>query len=183
MQLRNNSSRHGALALAAHWMTALLVLASWLLGTCGDLLPRGTPSEVGLIVHMCMGLTVLMILLPRLAWRLIDQQPSPERTHLGVWGERASTIVHYALYALLFAVLILGILTQFMRGHPLPILGLFEIASPLSADRSLARSLKNVHGWLADGILILAALHAGAAILHHWVLRDNTLRRMLPISR
>src|SRR5713101_3550124 len=114
MQWRNDSSRYGALALAAHWMTALLVLASWLLGTYGDLLPRGTPSEVGLIVHMCMGLTVLIVLLPRLAWRLIDQQPSPERTHLGVWGERASTIVHYALYALLFAVLILGILTQFM---------------------------------------------------------------------
>jgi cytochrome b561 len=71
MQLRNNGSRYGALALAAHWMTALLVLASWLLGTYGDLLPRGTPGEVGLIVHMCMGLTVLMISLPRLAWRLI----------------------------------------------------------------------------------------------------------------
>jgi len=183
MQLRNNSSRYGALALAAHWMTALLVLASWLLGTYGDLLPRGTPGEVGLLVHMCLGLTVLLILLPRLAWRLIDQQPNPERTHLGVWGERASTIVHYALYALLLAVPILGILTQFMRGHPLPIFGLFKIASPLSADRSLARSLKDVHGWLADGVLILAALHAAAAILHHWVLRDNTLRRMLPILR
>src|SRR5882762_9948450 len=88
MQWRNNSSRDGALALAAHWLTALLVLASWLLGTYGDLLPRGTPGEVGLIVHMCMGLTVLMILLQRLAWRLIDQQPIPEPTHLGVWGDR-----------------------------------------------------------------------------------------------
>jgi cytochrome b561 len=122
-------------------------------------------------------------LFPRLAWRLIDQQPIPERTDLGVWGERASTIVHYALYALLLAVPIFGILTQFMRGHPLPIFGLFEIASPLSADRSLARFLKDVHGWLADGVLILAALHAAAAILHHWVLRDNALRRMLPILR
>jgi cytochrome b561 len=75
MQLRNNGSRYGALALAAHWMTALLVVASWLLGTYGDLLPRGTPGQVGLIVHMCMGLTVLMISLSRLAWRLIDQQP------------------------------------------------------------------------------------------------------------
>src|SRR2546429_9810993 len=101
MQLGNRSSRDGGLGLAAHWMTVLLVLASWLLGTYGDLLPRGTPGEVGLLVHMCLGLTVLLILLPRLAWRLIDQQPNPERTHLGVWGERASTTVHYALYAFL----------------------------------------------------------------------------------
>jgi cytochrome b561 len=137
MHLRNNSSRYGALALAAHWITAFLVVASWLLGTYGDLLPRGTPGEVGLMVHMCMGLTVLMISLPRLAWRLIDQQPIRERTHLGVWGERASTIVHYALYALLFTVPIFGILTQFMRGHPVPIFGMFEIASPLSAIEAL----------------------------------------------
>ncbi|WP_247992267.1 cytochrome b/b6 domain-containing protein [Bradyrhizobium sp. 186] len=117
------------------------MLASWLLGTYGDLLLRGALGEVGSTVHMCMGLTVLMILLPRLAWRLIDQQPIPEQTHLGVCEKRASTIAHYALYVLLFAVPILGILTQFIRGHPLPIFGLFEIASPLSADQSLARSL------------------------------------------
>jgi cytochrome b561 len=183
MQLRNSTSHYGTLAVAAHWATALLVIAAWLLGSYGGLLPRGTSREIGLIVHMCMGLAVLLILVPRLIWRLTDQQPVPESTPLGAWGERASTFVHYALYALLLAVPTLGILTQFARGHPLPIFGLFDIASPLPADRTLARSMKDLHGLFADGILILAGLHAGAAIIHHWILRDRTLRRMLPILR
>jgi cytochrome b561 len=71
---------------------------------------------------------------------------------------------------------------QFARGNALPVFGLFEIASPWSANRSFARSMKDVHEVLANTLVILAVLHAAAALAHHWLLRDRTLLRMLPWS-
>ena len=71
-------------------------------------------------------------------------------------------------------------MVQFARGHALPLFGLGEIASPWPADRTFARSVKGVHELLANALIILALLHAAAALAHHWFLRDRTLRRMLP---
>jgi cytochrome b561 len=69
---------------------------------------------------------------------------------------------------------------QFARGEPLPLFGLCEIPSPWTVDRAFARSVKEVHEVLANALVMLAALHAVAALIHHWVFRDRTLARMLP---
>jgi cytochrome b561 len=78
------------------------------------------------------------------------------------------------------AVPVAGIVLQFARGNAVSIFGLFDIVSPWTADRALARSVKEIHDILANTLVILAALHAAAAIFHTVVLRDRTLRRMLP---
>ena len=80
------------------------------------------------------------------------------------------------------AVPLVGMAVQFARGNPLPVFGLFDIASPWSADRAFARNLKGIHELLAHGLLALAALHAAAALVHHWVFKDRALTRMLPGS-
>jgi cytochrome b561 len=96
--------------------------------------------------------------------------------------DRAARVAHYALYALLVAVPIAGIVVQFARGDALPVFGVFEISSPWLVDRAFARSVKEVHEVLANALVIFAGLHAGAALVHHWVFRDRTLVRMLPGS-
>jgi cytochrome b561 len=89
-------------------------------------------------------------------------------------------LMHYVLYGLLIAAPVSGIILQFARGDSLPLFGLTEIASPWAPDRALARSVKEVHEVTANALVIIAAFHATAALLHHWVLRDRTLMRMLP---
>jgi cytochrome b561 len=89
-------------------------------------------------------------------------------------------VSHYLLYGLLIAVPIAGIVLQFARGDALPIFGVADIASPWVKDRAFARSVKEVHEVLAHALMIVAAFHAAAALLHHRVLRDRTLSRMLP---
>ena len=95
----------------------------------------------------------------------------------------AARIAHYALYALLVAVPVAGIVLHFARGDALPLLGLAEIPSPWIKDRAFARNVKGVHEILAHALVILALFHAAAALIHHWVFRDRTLVRMLPRSR
>ena len=180
MQMRNSPNHFGIVAISFHWLTVALVILAWTLGTFGDELPRGPARSLGLLMHISAGVTILLLLCARAAWRIGDPPPPVERTLLGKYGDLTSRVAHYALYVLLSAVGLTGIVLQFARGNALPIFGLLEIASPWPADRSFARSAKEVHEFLANSLVILAALHAIAALTHHWVFRDQTLVRMLP---
>lgn len=183
VSLRNSPERYGAVSQALHWLTAILVVAAWLLGTFDDVLPKGPARDAGLFAHMTFGLAMLALLAVRLPWRLVDRPPTPEPATAAIWAQRVAHFTHWMLYALLAGVVATGIVLQFARGRPLPLIGLAEIASPWPSDRAFARSVKGVHELFANALLVLAVLHATAALFHHWILRDRTLVRMLPRLR
>jgi cytochrome b561 len=180
MQLANTTTRYGAVPQILHWLTAIFVICGFMLGQFGDDLPKGNAQAIGLFIHMTLGQGVVVLLIARLAWRVANPPPLPQPTPLGrllVWTAKLS---HFALYALLLVVPFLGIIVQLKRGHALPVLGFWQFQSPWPADRNVAKTILGFHGWLADALLILAGVHAVAALVHHYVWRDLTLRRMLP---
>lgn len=183
MQYRNSPDGYGAIPKALHWTTVVLILAAWMLGQIGDDLPSRAAEAASLFIHMSAGLLVLAILALRFVWRLGDPPPPAEPTALGSWLDRLAHVAHYALYAMLIAVPVSGIVLQFARGRGVPLFGISEIASPWTANRAFSRNVKEVHEVLANALVILAAVHAAAALFHHWVLRDRTLVRMLPQFR
>lgn len=180
MQLRNSPERYGAVAQTLHWAVAVLVLLAWTTGSFHDDLPRGAARAADLLAHMSAGLAILAFACARLIWRMLDPPPRPEKTSLGIWADRGARLAHYALYALLIAIPVVGVAVQLVRGNPLPVFGLFEIHSPWPADRAFAHDLKEAHALLANSLLALAGLHAVAALVHHWIFRDRTMLRMLP---
>jgi cytochrome b561 len=178
MDIRNSQDNYGALARAAHWASALAVVAAFALGQLGE--EFGKANEATLVfAHVQAGLAVLALLAIRLAWRFVDPAPPPVASRFDPWAARAATLGHWALYALLLAVPLAGLVVLFARGQPLNVAGLVEIASPWVRDRALARSAKEIHEILSDALIALAALHALAALAHHYVFKDATLRRML----
>lgn len=179
MQLRNSAERYGAIPKFLHWLTVALVVVAWLLGTFGDDLPRGMAASAGLYAHISAGLAIMAVLVVRVIWRLADPPPPPEKTPFGKWLEIIGKLSPVALYGLLAATPIVGVLLQFSRGDALPVFGIMEVASPWVRDRAFAHSLKEVHEMLSNALIILAAFHAMAALVHHWVWRDRTLERML----
>ena len=180
MRLRSSVEGYGAVSQMMHWITVVLVILAWLLGQFDDVFPKGAARAAALFVHNSAGLAVIGILVLRLLWRFADPPPPTEPTILGAWLDRAGRLAHYLLYALLVAVPISGIVLQFARGDALPLFGLTEISSPWVRDRAFVRSVKEIHEMTANALIVLAALHAAAALVHHWVLRDRTLVRMLP---
>jgi cytochrome b561 len=182
MQYRNSATGYGAVPMSLHWLTAGLVVVAWLLGTFDDALPKGAARAYGLFAHMSAGLAVLIVLAVRLLWRTFDPPPQFEPSALGTWMDRAAHFAQYALYALMIAAVVSGVVLQFARGDSLPLFGLSEIASPWAADRPFSRNVKEVHELLTNGLVIFAGLHATASLFHHWILRDRTLLRMLPGS-
>jgi cytochrome b561 len=184
MKSAATNTEYGPFAKTLHWVTLLFVLAAWALGTFGDDLSEGPTRDAGLLTHIWIGLTVLVLALVRIPWRIANPAPRLVRTEfarwLVEWTDPAARIMHYVLYALLVLVPCVGIALQFARGHSLPIFGLAAIPSPWIADKALAGSLKEVHEILANLLVILALFHMTAALIHHWVFGDSTLRRMLP---
>ena len=180
MQLTNTKTRYGAGPQTLHWLTVLFVVAGWLLGQFGDVLPKGLPRAFGFWTHMTLGECVALLLVARLVWRIGIPPPPPEPTRFGRSREIVAKLSHFTLYALVVIVPFVGIVVQLRRGNALPVLGLWNMASPWPADRAVVRSVLGVHEILANALLILAGIHAHAALVHHYAFRDRTLARMLP---
>lgn len=178
---------YGPVAKTLHWATVAFVIVAWTLGTFGDELSEGRARDSGLLVHIWIGLTVLVIAFVRIPWRIANPPPRALPTEFGKWlvewTDPVSRVMHYVLYGLLVLAPVFGIALQFAQGHSLPLFGLAEIPSPWLADKAFAHSVKEVHEVLANLLVILAAFHMAAALLHHIVFGDNTLRRMLPGPR
>jgi cytochrome b561 len=152
MQWANSQARYGAVPQSLHWITAIFVICGFLLGQFGDALPKGSPRDVGLLVHMTLGQCVVALLVIRLLWRRVNPPPPPETTPFGRLLDIAAKASHFTLYGLLFVVPLLGMIVQLKRGNDLPIFAVWHVRSPWPVDRKLADSILSVHGTLADAL-------------------------------
>ena len=175
----DDGSSYDNVAIALHWTTAALVVANFVLAEVWDYFAKPTAHFLQ-ATHMSFGILLGAVVVTRLIWR---QMPGHQLSSLETgWVQLASKAGHYALYLLLVVEVGLGFFVQWVRGKPLSFFGLV-IPSPLAAmPRPVRHQITEVHNWVAWAIVIIAALHAGAALYHHYVLKDRVLRRMLPGS-
>ncbi len=177
--IRNTRDSWGWPARALHWVVALMVLGLFADGLLIDELPRdGRLFQIWL--HCAVGITALLIAGVGFLWWLANVVPA-EPAGTPQWQGRSAKLVHWALYALIFAITLTGwALTGAMR-QPVSIdlfgfIGVPQLVPAGSADHRL---LEEAHELLAYGVVALALLHAGAALYHHFVRRDAVLLRML----
>jgi cytochrome b561 len=167
--------RHDPVTIGLHWITAFLAGGLWTIGQTIDVFPNGPLRIDYRSVHIVFGVVLALVVLARLAWRLTRQQMlTPLDTGLLLIVARAT---HWALYALLVITLGLGVTYSLAQGEV--IFNVLHIA-PMTGDRALSRRLHGWHALAANATLIVAGVHAAAALFHHYVMRDATLRRMLP---
>jgi len=176
---RNTTRQWGWIAQSFHWLIATLVAVNMILGwIAADL--RLSPRKLELFLwHKSVGLTVLGLAGLRLLWRLSQVTPEIPVNH-SPWQQRLARMVHLGLYLFLFAVPLSGWLLNSAANVPLRWFGWFEIPALIEASKPLKTVLTNWHHWLFWALAILIVLHAGAALKHHFVDRDQVLRRMLP---
>lgn len=182
--VRAAAARYDSTTIALHWATALLVAVLWILGETVDFWPRGPLRLDHRSLHIVLGVLLGGVILVRLAWRAAGGARLPVEGPPLMAG--AARMVHWALYALVCLTIGLGVLNAFAHGDSLfglanlptwPAMG--PTVGP-AAGSALPRQIGEWHGLAANAVLILAGLHAAAALMHHYVLSDHTLRRMLP---
>lgn len=179
MPLIDTDDRYGTVSVLLHWATAALVVGLFGLGLWMTSLSYYDPwYRTGPWLHKGLGVALVTLLVLRLAWRAVNHRPAPEPGHSRT--ERvAARVAHLALYGLLFAVAVAGYLISTADGRPLEVFGWFEIPALVTGIPNQEDVAGEVHYWFAVSLVSLAAVHALAALKHHLLDRDRTLRRML----
>jgi superoxide oxidase len=182
MKFVPSSDRYSTLSIGLHWFMLMLLAAVYACAELRDFFPRGSDTVQALKTwHYTLGLSVLAVVLLRVAARALGPTPAitpaPPR-----WQLRLATVLQVALYALMFCLPLAGWLMLSARGTPIPFFGL-QLPALIAKNKDTADFIKEVHETGAAVGYFLIGAHAAAALFHHYFLRDNTLRRMLPRSR
>lgn len=174
--------RYGPVAIALHWIAAALILFNLAYGLYLVGLPLSPQKLRYFSYHKWIGVTVLLLSAARLLWRLTHRAPEMPAT-LPPWERRAAKASHALLYVLFFAAPLTGWLFSSASGFQTVYLGVLPIPDLLAKNREVADVLKVAHRWINYTMAAVVALHAAAALKHHFIDRDDVLARMLPRLR
>jgi len=173
------TNRYAPVLRRLHWLMAVLILLGYLAIEQRGLFERGTPARFAMVQsHFWIGLTVFGLALWRLLQRRRFGAPAVSPP-LPAWQSSIATLMHVALYAFFLVMPILGLATAWTDDKIL-YLPFTDLALPalLAPDKDLAHTLEDLHGTIGDVFYWVIGFHVVAAIYHHFVRRDDTLRRM-----
>ena len=164
-------------AIGLHWITAALVVIVGVLGLLHDSWPKGTQS-FWINIHALTGLLLWALVMVRIWWRRAHPPPTlpPEA---GALSRALARPAHLLLYALLFVIPLLGIVTFVWHGRAFDF-GLFKVDFGVQKNRAIFHPTEDIHGYLAYTLFTVAGLHALAALWHQFIRRDGLLSRMWP---
>jgi cytochrome b561 len=171
-------ARYDNVAIAFHWLLALMIFGSF----CVGLYMSGLPFSIQRVKlfnwHKWAGMTILALTLLRLLWRL--RHPPPPEAPAPHWQQVAAKATHRAMYALCVAIPLVGWAYSSAAGFQIVVYGVLPMPNLMAADPELAKAIKPVHAWLAYTLAALVVLHVSAGLKHHFVDHDGLLHRMRP---
>ena len=180
--MTTGTQRYTNVAIALHWLIALTILCTFVLGLyMSDL--QLSPAKLKLYsYHKWIGVTIFLLVFARIAWRL-GHRPPPPPAAMPAWQHSAASIAHVFLYALTLAIPLSGWLMSSATGFQVVYLGVLPIPDLLGKDKAMAEQLKELHEALNWLMVVVVALHIAAALKHHLIDRDDVLARMLPLVK
>jgi cytochrome b561 len=180
--IENTEDHYGAIAILFHWSVAFLVIGLAALGLYMVTLPDvgfNTKKVTLVLWHKEFGVLAFVLLAARLSWRVTQILPRLVE-NLPDWQKVAARFVHLSFYALLIALPMTGYLMSSAAGIPVSFFGLLMLPDLIHRDEDLFARYVAIHQFLGYVLILFIFVHAGAALRHHFVSKDDTLRKMLP---
>lgn len=176
MLFKNTYQRYGLVSIFLHWLMAVLIIGLLALGLYMVALPISLEKLKLYGWHKEFGMLVLFLVVFRLCWRLINITPTLSLP----WLEKiAARMVHWSFYLLMFAMPISGWLITSAANLPVSFFGLFVLPDLVSANENSRLLFQTIHQWLGYIFIAIIILHASAALKHHFINKDDILRRIL----
>ena len=175
MALKNTTETYGWLAKLLHWSVALLLVAMVIVGLIVSDMEPGPDKQQLEGIHISVGLLLLVLLTLRLGWKLLNPSPADPAEAPG-WQKTAAHLTHSGLYAAIYYQIALGIIGEGQR--PIAFFGIFEFGPLVARNREQHELMEKLHSWGWIIIAVLAGVHVLAALYHHFIQKDNVLRRM-----
>jgi cytochrome b561 len=169
---------YGTPAKIFHWLVVALLAVQYPIGWLMPDLHRNMQPGAPMIFHVSFGLTILLLIVLRLAWRL--SHPVAPESSLPIWQRLSSELVHWMLYVMVLATTVSGWLFASYRGWTLSFFYLFRLPMLASDNAAAGKAIDGLHQAAEWLLLILIVLHVGAALVHIFVYRDRVMQRMLP---
>ena len=167
--------------IIVHWLTLLLLIGVYASIELRGIFPKEDPLYAAMKSwHFMLGLSVLFLTMLRLSMKAIWHRAPAIEPAIPAWQEALSSLVHVMLYVILIGLPLAGWAMLSAAGKPVPFFGL-ELPPLIGVDKALGKQIKEVHETVANIGYGLIGLHALAALYHHYVMKDNTLPRMLPL--
>jgi len=183
MPIRNTTVRWGSVAKAFHWVVVALIVTQFVLIKIAQNLPSGGEKIEFYARHKSVGITILMLAVLRLLWRWLNPAVPALPDTLKPYERGLARFSHFALYTLLFAMPLTGWTMSSARNFPVSWFNLLQLPDLVPASKPLYGLLHETHETLAWVLVAVAALHVVGALKHHFVYKDDVLRRMLPFTR
>jgi cytochrome b561 len=176
----NTSDSWGWPARTFHWVIALMVLIQFSFGLWMSEVPQRSERAFYHGIHASIGISILALMVLRLAWRLTNQVPG-EPPGMPDWQKLAARSAHWLLYAVTFATVLAGWMLAGSYRTPVGIkmFGLIDMPQLVTAGSSLHELLEEVHEILAFTLIALVTVHTAVALWHHFGRRDDVLMRMV----
>ena len=173
MSIFNTKESYGLVSKFFHWIMAAMLIIIWLLGTFND--EVGPLKKIFIVTHYTLGITIFLMVGLRLIWRWLN--PKPEYLSPNKFLRKISNMVFTLFYSLMFIIPISGYVLMNLRGRN-PVYFGYEIPALFSSNEAWKGFAKETHELLGTVLLILFVLHVLAALYHHYIKRDETLKRM-----
>lgn len=176
MLIKNTSEHFGIITITLHWIMAILLIGLLVLGIYMVDLPISLQKLKYYGWHKEYGLLALALVFLRFIWRMINIHPTLD---LPLFERFAARSVHWAFYFFMFAMPITGWIITSAAGLPASFFGLVVLPSLVPANKETLQLFQEVHKWVGYGLIATIIMHASAALKHHFINKDNILKRML----
>ena len=174
----NDRLQYGTTAKVLHWLVVALLLAQYLIGWLMPDLHRNMKPGAPMTFHISIGITILLIIVLRLVWRLAH--PVAPDSSLPHWQRLSSEAVHWLLYALVLATTVTGWMFASFRGWGVSFFYLFPLPMLASENAAAGKTIDGLHQAMEWSLLVVIGLHVAVALVHLFVYRDRIMQRMLP---
>jgi len=176
MATKNTLSSYGFVSKNFHWIMAVIILFNFTLGYFMGDLDKGPLRFFIFNLHKSLGILVLVLIILRLFWRLINLVPAPLSQNYLL--NKLSKAVHYFFYFILLVVTFSGWTYSSARGGPINVFGLFSVPALVEKNDEIAKIARNIHTLSVYIFIAFVVVHILASLYHHYFLKDKTLKRM-----
>jgi cytochrome b561 len=170
--------QYGPTAKVLHWLIVALLLVQYAIGWLMPDIHRGMKPGAAMTFHISFGITMLVLIVLRLVWRLTH--PVAPESSLSPWQRLSSEAVHWLLYALVLATTMTGWLFASFRGWGVPFFYLFPMPMLAADDAAAGKAIDGLHQAMEWALLVFIVIHVASALAHRFVYRDRIMQRMLP---
>jgi len=176
--MRNSTSHYGWVSIVLHWLMATALIGLYFLGDyMVDLEYYDTWYHQAPALHKSIGVVIALLLVFRIAWNYGQKKPAPLENSKRLIT--AAKLGHAAIYALIFTMCVSGYLILTAKGKGINVFDLFELPAFLTENINRGELAGTVHDFVGTSFILIIMLHAIAALIHHFVFKDRTLKRML----